>query len=70
MKGKLKLDGELSADTYLSYSFLHDTTNDFESRLALYRLWLRLSGDRFEIRAGLQKINFGSACLHARSKDK
>lgn len=63
MKGKLKLDGELSADTYLSYSFLHDTTNDFESRLALYRFWLRLSGDRFEIRAGLQKINFGSASM-------
>jgi hypothetical protein len=63
IKGKLTLDGELSADTYLSYSFLPDTTNDFESRLALYRFWLRLSGDRFEIRAGLQKINFGSASM-------
>ena len=28
-----------------------------------YRLWIRFSTDRFEARAGLQKINFGSAML-------
>jgi hypothetical protein len=26
-------------------------------------MWVKLSGDRFELRAGLQKINFGSAVL-------
>jgi hypothetical protein len=26
-------------------------------------MWLRYSGDRFEVRAGLQKINFGSASM-------
>lgn len=29
----------------------------------LYRLWARLASSRFEVRAGLQKINFGSAAL-------
>ncbi len=28
-----------------------------------YRLWVRLASPRFELRAGLQKINFGSASL-------
>jgi hypothetical protein len=31
--------------------------------LKAYRLWLRFSTSQFEIRAGLQKINFGSANL-------
>ncbi|MCK7540477.1 MAG: hypothetical protein MZV63_61095 [Marinilabiliales bacterium] len=33
------------------------TTYDIKT----YRLWLRYSNSRFEIRAGLQKINFGSS---------
>jgi len=28
-----------------------------------YRAWLRYSGDQFELRLGLQKINFGSAAM-------
>ncbi|HDR88803.1 MAG TPA: hypothetical protein ENN63_04140 [Bacteroidetes bacterium] len=28
-----------------------------------YRAWLRFSGNRFELRAGLQKVNFGSATI-------
>lgn len=32
-------------------------------RLDLYRLWLRYTGPRLEVRAGLQKISFGSALL-------
>ena len=34
-----------------------------DSRLKAYRLWLRASGDRFEARLGLQKLNFGPAVL-------
>jgi len=34
-----------------------------DSRLKAYRLWLRCSGDRFEARLGLQKLNFGPAVL-------
>jgi len=55
-----KIDGEFSANTYFvkTYSdgnWLGD--NDFKP----YRLWLRFSNQQFEFRAGLQKINFGSA---------
>ncbi len=32
-----------------------------DKQLSPYRMWLRFSGDQFELRAGLQKINFGSA---------
>jgi hypothetical protein len=60
---KLKLEGELSADGYLSYTLLPDSTPGFSASASLYRTWLRLSGSRFEIRAGLQKINFGSALM-------
>lgn len=28
-----------------------------------YRMWLRVSGSRYEVRAGLQKIDFGSATM-------
>ena len=34
-----------------------------EGRLKPYRLWLRCSGDFFEARLGLQKLNFGPAVL-------
>ena len=37
---------------------------DFQSKvysLKPYRLWMRLSSEQWELRAGLQKINFGSA---------
>src|SRR5690606_40300081 len=32
-------------------------------RIKPYRLWARYSGNQFELRAGLQKINFGSATI-------
>lgn len=63
LKNKLAIDGELSADSYVNYAFLPDTDNIFDSGAAFYRSWIRLAGDRFEIRAGLQKINFGSASM-------
>lgn len=34
-----------------------------EGRIRAYRLWLRYSTNQFELRAGLQKINFGSATM-------
>ena len=60
---KFKIDGELSADSYLSYTHLPDSVGTFDSYAGFYRFWLRFSGERFEIRAGLQKINFGSAFM-------
>jgi hypothetical protein len=36
---------------------------EFEGKLKLHRAWIRIASNTFEIRAGLQKINFGSATL-------
>src|SRR6056297_139890 len=43
----------------LSYSSENEITTD--QQISPYRLWAKLSGNQFELRAGLQKINFGSA---------
>lgn len=58
--GKYTLDGEVSANMWLSSTFAKDTSA-LDQDLAPYRMWVRFSGDQFELRAGLQKINFGSA---------
>lgn len=58
-----KIDAELSFNTYgniLSSGFRYDTLN---YNLKPYRLWLRYSTPHLEIRAGLQKISFGSALI-------
>jgi len=58
---KFSLDTEISVNSYGS-AFI----NSFDSitsngNIKPYRMWLRLSSKQFELRAGLQKINFGSA---------
>ncbi len=55
---KSLLDLELSANTFAN--FIGD---DYEpdANIKPYRAWLRYSSPQFEIRGGLQKINFGSA---------
>lgn len=56
-----KLDAEVSGNMQLTADFSgtkHDTTM---YTLKPYRVWLRYSGDNWEIRGGLQKINFGTA---------
>ncbi|TFH25745.1 MAG: hypothetical protein E4H10_08975 [Bacteroidia bacterium] len=58
--GKYTLDGEFSANMWLSGTYANDSAA-FDKQLSPYRIWLRFSGDQFELRAGLQKINFGSA---------
>ncbi len=52
------LDMELSANMFAN--FIGD---DYEpdAKIKPYRAWLRFSTRQFELRAGLQKINFGSA---------
>lgn len=62
LKKGLKFDGEFSFNSYLDYS-VAGSTDKFYSSVKPYRMWLRLSSERFEIRAGLQKINFGSATM-------
>ena len=62
-KNNLKFDSEISFDSYLDYHFTGGQNDWSDLRIKPYRLWLRLSSERFELRAGLQKINFGSAAM-------
>ena len=56
---KLEFEASLHLNGNLNYSGLNFTSKNGE--LSPYRVWLRYSTDHWEIRGGLQKINFGSA---------
>ncbi|MEA1885867.1 MAG: hypothetical protein U9N72_01480 [Bacteroidota bacterium] len=58
----INIEGELSANFTGSYT---DPSNEdnFYGKVKPYRAWAKISGNRFEVRAGLQKINFGSASI-------
>ena len=58
--GKYTIDGKFSANLWASGTHANDSMT-LEKQLSPYRMWMRFSGDQFELRAGLQKINFGSA---------
>jgi hypothetical protein len=57
------MDAELSANAFASVRADLPDSVGHDARLKPYRLWARFSTARFEARAGLQKINFGSATL-------
>jgi hypothetical protein len=59
----LSADLDLSINSYVTAGFAHSRHPEYEENIKPYRAWLRISSDRFEVRAGLQKINFGSATL-------
>lgn len=59
--GKLTLEGEGSLNIWGSATYTGSDTLSIDEKLEPYRVWVKLSGDQFELRAGLQKINFGSA---------
>jgi hypothetical protein len=63
LKDDLKIDFEASANIYGSAGFNPFNTLKAVGKLKPYRLWARYSSRQFELRAGLQKINFGSASL-------
>jgi len=58
----LALDAEVSVNGFVSAEARSERP-DVEARLKPYRGFARLSSARFEARAGLQKISFGSATL-------
>ncbi len=58
--GNLTIEGEGSLNIWGSTSYAGDSIS-FDKKLDPYRAWVKLSGEQFELRAGLQKINFGSA---------
>lgn len=57
------LDFEASANLFGTFSFKPFDMTSSDGNIKPYRGWVRYSSDQFEIRAGLQKINFGSASL-------
>ena len=58
--GNYTLEGEFSANLWASGIYSGDSL-ELDKQLSPYRMWVKFSGDQFELRAGLQKINFGSA---------
>lgn len=59
----LNADLDLSLDGYATCLFTENQRAEGTSNARLYRASVRVSSDEFELRAGLQKINFGSATL-------
>ncbi len=57
------LDFEASANLNSTATFIARDSVHTTGSISPYRLWARYSTDQFEVRAGLQKINFGSASM-------
>ncbi|MCF8346924.1 MAG: hypothetical protein K9G38_06900 [Bacteroidales bacterium] len=63
LKGTHLIDFEASANLNGNFGFHPFDTINPEGQLKPYRVWARYSSSQFEVRAGLQKINFGSASM-------
>lgn len=57
------IDFEASANIYGNAGLNLSDSVSFNGTIKPYRLWARYSSKQFEVRAGLQKINFGSATI-------
>ena len=57
------IDGEIAGNFYGIANHNSTKDDDIDGKIKPYRLWIRFSSNQFELRAGLQKINFGSATL-------
>lgn len=62
-KDKSLFDAELSLNVNGTLQSYSQDSIPFRGDLQPYRAWLRYSSSQFEVRAGLQKINFGSASM-------
>ena len=60
LEGSLTIGAEVAANGYWSNQ---EDENDDQADAELYRLWLRVAASQYEIRGGLQKIDFGTAVL-------
>ncbi|HOW32748.1 MAG TPA: hypothetical protein PLP88_14385, partial [Bacteroidales bacterium] len=63
LKNNRKIDLEVAANVFGTIDFKGKNYDAADGRLKPYRCWLRYSTPRLELRAGLQKINFGSATI-------
>ncbi|HLW07792.1 MAG TPA: hypothetical protein VKY45_09510 [Marinilabiliaceae bacterium] len=62
-ENKSLLDFELSANINGSLLFRPFDRAETDGAIKAYRVWMRYSGQQYEVRIGLQKINFGTAML-------
>jgi len=60
---ELEGDLELSLNTSAIAQYRKAEAASYNAQAKLYRAWFRISSERFEARAGLQKISFGPALL-------
>jgi hypothetical protein len=63
LRNKKLIDFEVSANVNGSSGFHLFDSSAADGRIRPYRAWARYSTDQFELRVGLQKINFGSASI-------
>ena len=63
LKKGMLIDFEASANLYGNVGMSAHDTSTANGDIKPYRLWARYSGNQFELRVGLQKINFGSASM-------
>lgn len=63
MKNSSVLSFESSVNIWGSASFVENSKAEYQGDIHAHRLWGRMSGKNSELRAGLQKINFGSALM-------
>ncbi len=59
--GRAVWDMETSLNINGSLGWSRDSLASYTGRIKPYRIWIRYSTSRFELRAGLQKMNFGAA---------
>lgn len=62
-KNSKLIDFEVSANIFGSTNFGSSSSRSTDGQIKPYRVWGRYSGKQFEMRLGLQKINFGSAAM-------
>jgi hypothetical protein len=60
---KYSFEAEFSANAFGSGLYWSADSTIWDGKIKPYRAWMKFSGDQFEVRAGLQKINFGSASM-------
>ena len=61
--GAVTFDAEASVNAYGTASFGSNLPTETSGDVKPYRGWFRVSTSRFEARAGLQKVSFGSATI-------
>lgn len=62
VKNNYYFESEISVNTYGNFELTNDSLNS-HGNLRPYRIWAKFASSQWELRLGLQKINFGSAMM-------